>query len=288
MKFILSSAQLLSQLQILNGVVNTNNTVPILDNILFEIQDGQLALSASDLETTITASLKAEASDTGSIAIPARLLIDMLKTFPEQPLSFLVDPEKKSVEITSDKGSYSIAYKDGSEFPKAIEIEDPSSIKMPAYVLSKAISKTIFATSQDGLHPVMAGVFFQMDEQGAAFVATDAHKLVKYERSDIPCEKTLEFIVPKKPLNVLKNILSQSEEEVTLTYNSINAQFSFENIRLNSRLVEGTYPNYEAVIPKENPNQLTIDRAAFLTAVRRMSYFSNKTTHQVRLKLTGS
>lgn len=288
MKFIVSSAQLLKQLQLLNGVVNSSNTVPILDNILFEIQPGQLTLSASDMETTITTSMAIETSDTGSIALPARLLTDMLKTFAEQPLSFLVKEANQSVEISSDKGKYAIAYKAGSEFPKALEIEDPSSIKLPAYVLGNAIDKTVFATSQDNTHLVMTGVFLQANESELILVATDGHKLVKYEREDIKSEKPAEFILPKKPLNVLKGVLSNAEGDVNISYNEVNAVFSFENITLSSRLIDGTYPNYEVVIPKDNPNKLIVDRLSFLTAVRRMSHFSNKTTYQIRLKLAGS
>ena len=288
MKFITSSTQLLQQLQVLNGVISSSNTVPILDSILFEIRDNRLTLSASDLETTLTASLEIETTDRGSLAIPARLLTDLLKTFAEQPLTFLVKAESKTVEIASDKGTYSIAYKDGSEFPKALSIEDPASLQLPARVLGHAMGKTLFATGSDDLRPTMTGVLFQMDESGCTFVATDAHKLVKYRRTDIQSERNVAFIMPKKPLSILKGILTQAENDLSITYNDVNARFSFENIALTSRLIDGKYPDYEKVIPKENPNKLVIDRMAFLTSVRRVSYFSSKTTYQIRLKLTGN
>lgn len=288
MKFIISSAQLLQQLQILSGVINSSNTVPILDNVLFEIKNNRLSLSASDLETTITATLETETTDTGSMAIPARLLIDVLKTFAEQPLTFLVKSENKTVEIAADKGTYCIAYKDGSEFPKALKIEDPASLQLSAQVLHRAIAKTLFATGSDNLRPTMTGVLFQMNADGCTFVATDAHKLVKYQRSDTQSEKAVAFIMPKKPLGILKGILAHCEDDVGITYNDVNARFTFENIALTSRLIDGKYPNYEAVIPKDNPNKLVIDRMGLLTAVRRVSYFSSKTTYQVRLKLSGN
>ena len=287
MKFIVSSTYLLKQLQVLGGVINNSNTLPILDNFLFELDHTKLTVSASDLETTMASTLDVESDSEGSIAIPARLLLDTLKTFPEQPLTFVVE-ENNTVEISSNHGKYALAYADGNEFPKAVALEDPSKTVITGDVLATAISKTIFAAGNDDLRPVMSGVFFQFSTEGLTFVATDAHKLVKYTREDIKANQVAEFIMPKKPLNLLKGILAASEDDVTIEYNESNAKFTFENSELICRLIDGKYPNYEAVIPKENPNKLVIDRNQFLNSVRRVSIFSNKTTHQIRLKIAGA
>ncbi|MDC0862711.1 DNA polymerase III subunit beta [Flavobacteriaceae bacterium] len=286
MKFIVSSSQLLKQLQVLGGVINSNNTLPILDNFLFEVSENQLKISASDLETTMSAVVTIESDTSGSIAISARLLLDTLKTFPDQPLTFKTDSDS-IIEIISDQGKYDMAYFGGDEFPKSVSIPSPSKTIIPSNILATAISKTIFAAGNDDLRPVMSGVFFQFSSQNLTFVATDAHKLVKYTRTDVTADKTAEFIMPKKPLNLLKGVLS-GEEDVTIEYNDANAKFTFENFVLICRLIDGKYPNYEAVIPKENPNKLTVDRASFQNSVRRVSIFSSKTTHQIRLKMAGT
>ncbi|WP_300440959.1 DNA polymerase III subunit beta [Christiangramia sp.] len=287
MKFIVSSNYLLKQLQILGGVINNSNTLPILDNFLFDLNNDELTVSASDLETTMSAKLKVESDSEGKIAVPAKLLLDTLKTFPEQPLTFVVE-DNNTIELSSNHGKYALAYADGEEFPNPVELEDPSSTIVEADILSSAISKTIFASGNDDLRPVMSGVFFQFTEDGLTFVATDAHKLVKYSREDIKANQAAEFIMPKKPLNLLKGILAGSESEVLIEYNDSNAKFTFDETQLICRLIDGKYPNYEAVIPKENPNKLTIERNQFLSSVRRVSIFSNKTTHQVRLKIAGA
>jgi len=287
MKFIVSSTYLLKQLQVLGGVINSSNTLPILDNFLFELDNSKLTVSASDLETTMVSELNVESETSGSIALPARLLLDTLKTFPEQPLTFKIE-DNSTVEISSNHGKYALAYANGEEFPKAVALEDPSKTIVMGDVLASAISKTIFAAGNDDLRPVMSGVFFQFSSEGLTFVATDAHKLVKYTREDLKANQPAEFIMPKKPLNLLKGILAGSEEEVSIEYNDSNAKFTFENSQLICRLIDGKYPNYEAVIPKENPNKLLIDRTQFLNSVRRVSIFSNKTTHQIRLKIAGA
>lgn len=287
MKFIVSSSYLLKQLQVLGGIINNNNTLPILDNFLFNLDNNDLTVSASDLETTISSKLEVESTDQGMVCIPARLLLETLKTFPEQPLTFTVE-DNSTIEISSNHGKYALAYADAEDFPNVVELKDPSSTVVQGDVLSTAISKTIFASGNDDLRPVMSGVFFQFSTEGLIFVATDAHKLVKYSRDDISASQTAEFIMPKKPLNLLKSILAGSEDDVTIEYNESNAKFTFDNTEMICRLIDGKYPNYEAVIPKENPNKLLIDRTQFLNSVRRVSIFSSKSTHQIRLKIAGA
>ena len=287
MKFIVSSTYLLKQLQVLGGVINSSNTLPILDNFLFELNNSKLTVSASDLETTMSSTIDVESDSEGNIAVPAKLLLDTLKTFPEQPLTFIVE-DNNTIEISSNHGKYALAYANGEEFPKAVELDDPSATTISGDILATAISKTIFAAGNDDLRPVMSGVFFQFSTDSLTFVATDAHKLVKYTRNDVSASETAEFIMPKKPLNLLKGILLGTEDDVVIEYNDSNAKFVFENSVLICRLIDGKYPNYEAVIPKENPNKLTINRNQFLNSVRRVSIFSNKTTHQIRLKIAGA
>lgn len=287
MKFIVSSTALLKQLQLLGGVLHTSNTLPILDNFLFEIDNKTLTLSASDLESTMTATMEVDAKDTGVIAIPAKKLLEALKTFPEQPLSFNIDEKTYGIEISSDYGKYKLAGQNGLEFPKNPTIDEPSEVSLEAEVLAEAINSTLFATGNDDLRPVMSGMFCELSKDYVRFVATDAHKLVRYTRSDVKAGSEASFIVPKKPLNLLKNIFSTTNSAVKMEFNETNVRFSFDNITLIARLIDGNYPNYEAVIPKDNPNKMTIDRVAFLNSVKRVSIFSNKTTHQVRLKITG-
>lgn len=287
MKFIVSSSYLLKNLQVLGGIINNNNTLPILDNFLFQLDGNSLSVSASDLETTISTKLNVESTEKGNVCIPARLLLDTLKTFPEQPLTFTIE-DNNIIEISSNHGKYALAYANGEEFPKAIELQDPSTTILKGDVLANAISKTIFATGNDDLRPVMSGVFFQFSTDELTFVATDAHKLVKYTRKDLGTEQAAEFIMPKKPLNLLKSILVGSEDDVVIEYNDSNVKFIFNSTEMVCRLIDGKYPNYEAVIPKENPNKLSIDRNQFLNSVRRVSIFSNKTTHQIRLKIAGA
>ena len=288
MKFIVSSNTLLRQIQAVSGVLNTNNALPILDNFLFEVDKNQLKISASDLETTITTVVNIESKDLGSMAVPAKLLLETLKTFADQPLTFSFDMQKFGIEIISDYGKYKLTGHNGDEFPKLPALESASSLEIEASVLASAINKTIFATGNDDLRPVMSGVFCQLSTENITFVATDAHKLVRYRRTDASAENTSSFIIPKKPLNLLKNTLGGVNGNVKIEYNNTNAFFSFENTNLVCRLIDGKYPNYEAVIPKENPNKLTVDRISFLNSIRRVSIFSNKTTHQVRLKIAGS
>jgi DNA polymerase-3 subunit beta len=288
MNFIVSSTYLLKQLQVLGSVINSNNTLAILDNFLFELNENSLRVSASDLETTMSATLDIETNSKGSIALPAKLLLDILKAFPEQPLTFTVDKESNTVEIGSNSGKYAIAFYEGEEFPKAVSLEDPSKTVIKSDVLSTAISNTIFATGNDELRPIMSGVYFQFTNNGLTFVATDAHKLVKYERADVSAAEDASFIMPKKPLNILKGILAALDADVVVEYNNTNSTFTFDNYVLICRLIDGKYPNYEAVIPKENPNKLHINRNLFLSSVKRVAIFANKTTHQIKVKIAGT
>jgi DNA polymerase-3 subunit beta len=289
MKFIVSSGQLQKNLQLIGGVLNNTNPLPILDNFLFVVEKGQLTISASDMESTMITTVPIhDTKDGGKIAVPAKILMDTLKTFSEQPLTFLVDEKTYGIEIVSDYGKYKLTGFDGEDYPKIPVMDKSKSFSIKASTLQDAINKSLFATGNDELRPVMSGVYFQLGKDNITFVATDAHKMVRYRRSDLKTANEGSFIVPKKPLNLLKNILNDSDQDVSISYNDNNAFFEFGNYSLMCRLIDGRYPNYEAVIPVDNPNKLTISRSALLNSVRRVSIFSNKTTHQVRLKITGS
>ncbi len=287
MNFVVSSSALLKHLQSISGVLSTSNALPILDNFLVEVGDGRLTISASDLETTMRTSMEAETKEQGKIAIPAKLLLDVLKALPDQPCTFLVNPTNFSIEISYDNGKSKMTGFNGDDYPKTPTIENSNQLKVSGEIISKAINKTLFATGNDDLRPVMSGVYCQFSPQDITFVATDAHKLVRYSRTDSQATGSSAFILPKKPLNLIKSNLTGSEE-VLVEYNESNAVFTFNDMVMVCRLIDGKYPNYEAVIPKENPNVLTIDRAQFLSSIRRVSIFANKTTHQIKLKLAGS
>ena len=287
MHFIVSSNHLLRHLQMLSGVISSSNTLPILDHFLFDLVPGEVVISASDLETTMTVKFEVRTEDTGTIAIPAKMLLDILKAFPDIPLTFKVDLETFGIELVSDAGKYKLTGANGEEFPKTPELEGGSNVQISADTLVTAINRTLFAAGSDDLRPVMSGIFFELYEDSIRFVATDAHRLVRYARTDAKAKESSQFIVPKKPLTLLKNAAS-SAENVAMSFNDSNAQFAFDDVTISCRLIEGKYPNYDAVIPKDNPNRMTINRMSFLQAIRRVAIFANKTTHQVRLRIAGS
>ncbi|MEI7895789.1 MAG: DNA polymerase III subunit beta [bacterium] len=288
MKFIISSTLLLKNLQAILGVINTNNTLPILDDFLFELKEDSLTVTSSDLETTMRVTIRPDMSEeTGTIAIPAKILVETLKTFADIPVAFSINTESLMIEISAGEGKYKLSGHKSDEYPRTPSLEDTTAITFDSRLMSQAINKTLFATGNDELRLVLSGVFCELSPDDVTFVATDAHKLVRYKRTDLKTADSASFILPKKPLNLLKNILASQEFQVTIEYNKTNAFFSFSNIHLICRLIDGKYPNYDAVIPKENPNKLTIDRHALLTTIRRVSIFANQSTHQIRFKVSG-
>jgi len=288
MKFIVSSAELLKRLSNINGVITTNPVVPILENFLFEINDGLLTITASDLQTSMITEIDVEAKENGNIAVPARILMDTLKNLPEQPVTFSIDSDTYSVEINSDNGRYKLAGENATDFPKVPDVTDAYSVDMSTDVLSSAINNTIFATSNDELRPAMTGVFVKLDDTNTTFVATDGHRLVRYRRVDVATDSGMSIIIPRKALNLLKSTLPSENSNVILEYNASNAYFNFNNIKMICRLIDERFPDYENVIPAENPIEMLIDRNEFLGSLKRISIYANKTTHQIRLKITGS
>ncbi|WP_069658174.1 DNA polymerase III subunit beta [Arcticibacter eurypsychrophilus] len=288
MRFIVSTSTLLKQLQAVNGASSSSTVLPILENFLFEIKDGILTISATDLQTSMTTTLAVESKEDGKIAIPSRILLETLKTLPDQPITFNVDDTTFAIEINAGDGKYKLSGENGDDFPKIPSVENASAVSLPASVLAEAINKTIFAVSNDELRPAMTGVYCQLNSSNFTFVSTDAHKLVRYRRNDAKAEQSASFILPKKALTLLKSSLPTDDVSVAIEYNNTSAFFRFGNINLICRLIDERYPDYEAVIPQNNTNRMTIDRSLFLSSLRRVVIFANKTTHQVRLKIAGS
>ncbi len=287
MKFIVSSSALLKQLQQISGVINANTVLPILEDFLFDVQKNQLSVVATDLETVMKIQLEVEAKDTGRVCIPAKILMDSLKNIPEQPLTFNID-KNYAVEITSDNGKYKVMGENPDNFPKDPVIDDTNSFTIASAALVTAINKTLFAVSNDDLRPAMTGVFFEMNKEGLQFVATDAHRLVRYKRTDVSCPKTDSLIVPKKPLTLLKGAMPVNEDELTVSYNSNHLFVIHGTTQLSCRLIDARFPDYKVVIPTDNPYKLTVNRTDFQGALRRVGIFSNKSTNQVVLSISGS
>lgn len=287
MKFIVSSSALLKQLQQINGVINTNTVLPILEDFLFEVNKNRLNVVATDLETVMKVQLEVEANETGRVCIPAKILVDSLKNIPDQPLTFSID-KNFGIEITSDNGKYKVMGENPDNFPKEPTADDTTSFTITSSALVKAINKTLFAVSSDDLRPAMTGVFFEMSKQGIQFVATDAHRLVRYKRKDVSSPKTDSMIVPKKPLNLLKSALPLNEDELTISYNSNHLFVKHGATQMSCRLIDARFPDYKVVIPADNPYKLTVNKSEFQSALRRVSIFSNKSTNQVVVSISGS
>jgi DNA polymerase-3 subunit beta len=287
MKFIVSSSTLLKQLQHIAGVINANTVLPILEDFLFEVEKNKLTVVATDLETVMRIQLDIEAKDSGKVCIPARILMDSLKNIPDQPLTFNID-KNFGIEITSDNGKYKVMGENPDNFPKEPAADDTTSFTMPASALIVAINKTVFATSNDDLRPAMTGVFFELDKKGLQCVATDAHRLVRYKRKDVSCPKSDTFIVPRKPLSLLKAAIPANDDELMLSYNGNHLFVKHGTTRMSCRLIDARFPDYKVVIPSDNPYRLTINKNDFQGALRRVGVFSNKSTNQVALTISGS
>ena len=288
MKFIVNSSYLLKQLSNINGVITTNPVVPILENFLFEIEKSNLTVTASDLQTSMITEITVESKEKGNIAVHARILLDTLKNLPDQPVTFSIDESTYSIEISSDNGRYKLSGENATDFPKVPSLSNDFSAQVSSEVLARAVNNTIFATSNDELRPAMTGVYMNLGEKNATFVATDGHRLVRYRRTDLKSENGNSIIIPRKALNLLKATLPTENTDVTIDFNMSNAFFKFGNIRMICRLIDERFPDYENVIPATSTIKMTINRLDFLSSLKRISIYANKTTHQVRLKITGS
>ena len=288
MKFTVSSSKLFSQLQAVSRVINNKNALPILDDVLFDLSGNELKLTASDGETTIRTSVEVEGVEgSGKVASQAKLLLETLKEFSEQPLVFTIDENNFAVSMISQNGTYSFVGVNGNEYPEMPgEEADARSLNIPAGVLQSAIEKTIFCTADDDLRPVMNGIFFDLSEDKVTMVATDAHRLVRYSNTGVAIGAPASFILPKKPASLLKNLLGKEDGEVKVTFGVKNARFEFGSTIIVCRQIEGRFPNYNAVIPQSNQNIVTVDRQTIINACKRVAVFANNGTAQLRLALS--
>ena len=286
MKFVVSSSALLNLLQTTGKVISSKNTLPILDYFLFDLKEGMLKITASDLETTLVGTLTVESVEReGLIAAPAKLMLDSLKEFSEQPLTIEANESSWEILISWKTGKLTIPGTSGLSYPTLPELTaEKQEIDIEVDTLLTGINKTIFATADDELRPVMNGVYMNMEPKSITFVATDAHKLVKYA-SETETEVTASFILPKKPANLLKNVLVKEEGPIHVEFDEKNVLFRLKNHVLICRLIEGSYPNYSAVIPANNPNKVFVDRVELLNGIRRVAVCSNQTTNLIKLEI---
>ena len=285
MKFTVSSAELLKKLQVAGGAIGNNPVLPILEDFLFTISGGKLTITASDLDISITTSLEIDSDTDGEVAIPARLLLDTLKSLPEQPVTFQINPDTYAVELTSQMGKYKLAGENGADFPETPQADGVDEVTMTGMEFHHVITHTIFATGNDEMRLAMMGVYCLIDPDSLTFVATDAHKLVRYQLSHSGQDGSASMILTKKCLNLLKGIVNDNDT-VRMTYNKSNAFFDTGEVRMSARLIDARYPDYNAVIPTNNPNNLTVSRRDFLQSVKRTALYANKTTNQILLEIS--
>ena len=288
MKFVVSSSALLGLLQTTNKVISSKNTLPILDYFLFDLKEGVLKITASDLETTLVGTLAVENVEReGLIAVPVKLMLDSLKEFSEQPLTIEANESTWEIVVSWKSGKLTLPGTSGLSYPNLPELnaETKQSLALDVDTLMVGINKTIFATADDELRPVMNGVYINLEPQSVTFVATDAHKLVKYA-SETAAEATASFILPKKPANLLRGLLPKEDGEITVEFDDKNVLFRLKNQVLICRLIEGNYPNYNAVIPANNPNKVFVDRLELLNAIRRVAVCSNQSTNLIKLDIS--
>ncbi len=291
MKFVVSSTELLGHLQAISRVISSKNTLPILDNFLFNLSGNDLEITASDLESTLITRMKLENTEgDGIIALPARILLDTLKEFSAQPLTFEINLETMAVVLSSENGKFNLVGQNGIDFPAlpVIKKDKKFTFTINAEVMLAGITKTLFATADDELRPVMGGIFIEASTDRITFVASDAHKLVRYQRTDAQADDNASFILPKKPASLLRNILPRETGPFKVEFDNKNAFFNLNDYKVVCRLVEGNYPNYNSVIPKNNPRKITIDRVEFYNTLKRVSVFSNQASNLVKLQLKGN
>lgn len=287
MKFTLSSSALSSRLQTLAKVINSKNSLPILESFLFQVHNGQLTITASDSENVMQTSLALDQFDTdGNFAIPSHTVLDAVKELPEQPLTFEVNMNTYEVTAGYQNGQYQFTAQNADEYPQTAPMQnDVHAITIDAAALNNNINRTLFATDNNEIRPVMNGIYFDLTTDCLAFVASDGHKLVRCRDYSIKSETPAAFILPKKPAMLLKNVLDKDSGDVVIKFNSSSAEIQFAEGKLSCRLIEGNYPNYNAAIPNDNPNELTIDRKSLLSAIRRILPFASMSSQLIRFRL---
>lgn len=287
MKFIVSSTGLFSHLQAISRVINSKNSLPILDCFLMELTDGTLSITASDNETTLTTSLEVNEHDgDGRFAVVSKTILDALKEIPEQPLTFEVNTGTMEIGVKYQNGKYNLMGQNADEYPQAPALgSNAVHVTIGAPVVLAGINRSLFATADDELRPVMNGIYFDITTEDITFVASDGHKLVRNKTYSAHGDEKAAFILPKKPATMLKNLLPKEQGDVQIDFDDRNAVFTMENYNMTCRLIEGRYPNYNSVIPQGNPHKATIDRQMFISALRRVSVFSSAASSLIKLRL---
>ncbi len=287
MRFSLSSTALSSKLNILSKVISPKNSISILECFLFDIKDGKLTLTASDNTNMMNCTMDLiEYDSDGSFCVPNRIMLTSVKELAEQPIVFDVNLEDNSIKMNYMNGSYRIFGHSANEYPRMKGLEgDYTSTVLPSEVLINNINRTLFATAQDELRMVMNGLYFDLKEDYMAIVASDGHKLVRNRIYGCKTEIPASFILPKKPATLLRTVLAADGSDVTIRFNQSNAEVIYNDGMLSCRLIEGKYPNYNSVIPQDNPNRLTIDRKALISALRRVMPFASESTQLVKLRI---
>jgi len=290
MRFTVSSTALSSKLSALSKVINSKNALPILGDFVFEIKDNMLYLTASDSENVMKTQLELTESDGNSrFAIGNHDLLEAVKGFSEQPITFEVNQEQNLVRISYQNGLFSLPIENADEFPMAQSVsENANTITLPNAILAENINRSIFATAQDELRPVMNGIYFDLTPDCLAVVASDGHKLVRNKVFTIKSEQPAAFILPKKPANLLRNLLGKDGGDVTIRFDERNAEVNYGDGTIQCRLIEGRYPNYNSVIPQSNPNELRVDRLGLLAALRRVQPFANDSSNLIRFHVEDS
>jgi len=289
MRFDVSSSALLARLQSVSKVIASKNTLPILDCFLFQLDGNQLTITASDVETRLVTTLEVmNMEGAGLFAVSAKILLEPLKKLPEQPLTFDINDDNLEIFIYFENGKYNFIGQKGDTYPQQKPLNESTvTLTMESDILLGGINRTLFATAEDELRPVMNGIFFDISTANLTFASSDGHKLVRLRNNSVQADSQASFILPKKPANVLKSILSRTSEHVKIQFDENTAHVTTNNFQMVCRLIEGRYPNYNSVIPHDNPNKLTIDRASFLYALERVTVFSNPGSSLVKLQLSS-
>ena len=284
MKFIVSSSVLLKQLRLAEGVLSTTSLIPILDTFLFEIHDDVLTILATDGQTSLFTQVPVSDAEPGSVAIPAKMLISILKNLADQPITFLID-SVYGVTLSSSYGNYKLAGFPGSEFPQIAKEDHHNMVHFPASVLQKAIQKTLIFSVEESKNALLSGLNLQINADRAVLFGTDGHRVMRFVREDIRCTSPMNVVIPKKPLLLLKNLLAGKHEEVSVSWGGNNLTFEVDETQLFCRLIDGVFPDCERAIPQQHPNHLILDRNLLLQSVQRVSLFASKENYQIKLKI---
>lgn len=288
MKFIASSGLLLQKLQAVNGAILSKPVIASIENYLFDLVDGKLFITTTDLETFMQESMEVQSTDNIRICIPSKATTDILRALGEQPLNFTFNTENNSIELSTNSGRYKLPGNDAEDYPPAPDFQVLNSFTIPASILLRGINKTLFATGTDDLRPALTGVLFELSENEFNMVATDANRLVKFRREDVKPGFEQKFIIPKKSLQLIKSALQDEDNNVLFEISDQNIRITYNSLTIYARIMDEQFPDYRMVIPSDNNNNMVVPRLEILSAIKRIAIFANQQTHQIKLKIAGS